>query len=332
MFEEYRDQVWACFQEKKASNGLSPNLNVPSRAALRRECLLVFSERFRETDLETLRIFFTTSSDKRACEKALDQSSAELFRTLNNYVRGETQQPENRIVELLAWLIDFTPRPYSHYRQLRNQGGSVVAEPTPGPETAPGPSGQEPVQPTGGPNPPTLFPVPVEQKDDKEDRPDIDPQEEEELQVFPEGAEHPKKNLRRMKFTGVSRMTYSSVGVLIIVAIYIIIHRPKCMTWKYDRYELVSCEEPPPGALVIPFDDKLFTSFRKITQPDTLTQYSDGKVFYLKYHNKVEFFTMNGFHPVYRDKALKQLTEFIRVKYAGNNRTPVKKVANDYRP
>ncbi|WP_315823473.1 hypothetical protein [Paraflavitalea speifideaquila] len=61
------------------------------------------------------------------------------------------------------------------------------------------------------------------------------------------------------------------------------------MYWAGDHYQPVPCNQKVPNTLVVALDTLLIKNFRKITQPDTITNRAIGLVWYSKINNKVEF-------------------------------------------
>lgn len=51
--------------------------------------------------------------------------------------------------------------------------------------------------------------------------------------------------------------------------------------------------------------------FRRITKPDTITSKAKGYVWYSKIGGKLEYYTSDGVHPLYTDKELKKLTDYM---------------------
>jgi len=92
----------------------------------------------------------------------------------------------------------------------------------------------------------------------------------------------------------------------------------KCMYWDGDEYKLTSCNDKNPKHQLLPVDTVKLKYFKKITQPDTLNvDNSLGNIYYSKYNNEVEFFTMDGVNPN-TGKSLRDATEHMLTKYAGN--------------
>ncbi|MDQ0477118.1 hypothetical protein [Chryseobacterium sp. MDT2-18] len=93
------------------------------------------------------------------------------------------------------------------------------------------------------------------------------------------------------------------------------------MYWNGVEYKLTTAQDRNPKHAVIPLDTVQFKYFKKITRPDTLDLDNGlNKVWYSKYRNKVEFFTMDGTNPD-NHKELKPVSEGILEKYAGKKTT-----------
>ena len=92
------------------------------------------------------------------------------------------------------------------------------------------------------------------------------------------------------------------------------------MYWDTDRYVLLSCRKAGTigiDTLVIPRDPTR-EKLRRIMQPDTLTKSAIGRTWYAKITvDSIEFFNRTGFHPVYPEKKLRPVTEYILKKYVG---------------
>jgi len=89
------------------------------------------------------------------------------------------------------------------------------------------------------------------------------------------------------------------------------------MYWNGTEYRLTTALDLNPKHDVIVLDTVKFKYFKKITRPDTLDADNGlNNVWYSKYQNKVEFFTMDGKNPD-NQKELRPVSERIILKYAG---------------
>ncbi len=97
---------------------------------------------------------------------------------------------------------------------------------------------------------------------------------------------------------------------------------PQCMQWMGTHYEQVECDlNFGPADVVIPRDEVKLAGMRRLEPCDTVTYFRDGKpvVWYDKYKNKVQFFTMPGLHPE-NGRTLKPVTAYIIKKYAAKGK------------
>lgn len=112
MLDDYKNAVIADYHQKKFKGQLSLNLAQPRPGQLREECLLTLNARPEVKDEKIIRDFFNfgaVSNDYSHCIKGFDP---DRLKPLSNFLKGKTEDPDPKNIELLAWLIDFEPRPY----------------------------------------------------------------------------------------------------------------------------------------------------------------------------------------------------------------------------
>lgn len=112
MLSEYKKAVLNAYQKKKNEGQISINLVGLSPKQLRNECINVYKERPSDEDEEILRSFFGSRHITPSYTEIIESIDIDKFRPVKNFIVGKTTKPELRVVELLAWLIDFKPRPY----------------------------------------------------------------------------------------------------------------------------------------------------------------------------------------------------------------------------
>ena len=112
MFADYKAQVILFYKKKRTSGALSLNLLHSTPAKLRAECVAVISERYLNKDENTLKLFFGSKSDMTAYIQAIRKFDADKFKPLDNFLKGITNDTDDKNIELLALLINFEPRPY----------------------------------------------------------------------------------------------------------------------------------------------------------------------------------------------------------------------------
>jgi len=112
MTSEYQSEVIGCYRDMLKAGMLSSNLMSPSPANLKRQCLLVFHTRYSESDNAILKNFFMPYDERLGLDRIMKIFELDRFRPLASYLRGKVDKTDIKNVDLLAWLIDFQPRPY----------------------------------------------------------------------------------------------------------------------------------------------------------------------------------------------------------------------------
>jgi len=139
MFEDYKAQVIALYKKKLAKGELSNNLSSPTEGKLKLECLLVFESRYQEIlDWQILRDFFGLPEERHAFKPLIKKIDRERFKGLKSYLADNKKSPNNKNIELLAFLIDYQPRPY---RFDEFEIDDPITTPTDGDDQADGDSG-----------------------------------------------------------------------------------------------------------------------------------------------------------------------------------------------
>jgi hypothetical protein len=89
----------------------------------------------------------------------------------------------------------------------------------------------------------------------------------------------------------------------------------QCMYWDGSSYHTASCDIQGLGKTVYALDQGKLDRFKKVLRPDTLTKASVGKLWYFKANRKLELFTDSGMHPVYTNRRLLPLSNYLIEKY-----------------
>jgi hypothetical protein len=295
MFIDYQKLVLYTYKQQRDAGSLSLNLKDPTPAKLRKECLVVCSRRYQRKDELVLDAFFNQGADKELVLKAIEKSDIDKFRPLLNFIKESTETPEEKNVELLAWLIDFQPRPHNHltnYEGLTYRGATNINAT----ETE-----QEPEIPG------------VDRKNDGDNRL---------IGVgnSKAGIISRTSNLktRNIIITGVLALS-AALGTYWLwpakTAQMLPPGTSACMYWTGEQYKTIPCSQKVSDTLVIAYDSARLDNFRRITLPDTITILSVGKVFYIKQKGNLEYFTSGGTHPVNPQIRLRPLTSYMYNKY-----------------
>lgn len=121
MFEEYKNEILLEYQSRKELGKLSLNLMELSPGKLRDECIIIYNERPLIEDNEMLRAFFGPLSNSNSYSQLIENIDIDKFKPLIQYLTGITNSTGRKNIELLAWLIDFKPRPNTIW--VINEGG-----------------------------------------------------------------------------------------------------------------------------------------------------------------------------------------------------------------
>lgn len=304
MFVDYAKLVLRSYEEKRVENVLSPRLIHPTPALLKEECMVVFTERYKRKDQGALSVFFGDGSEGEVGLKSIKKFDIDKFRPLVNFLQKKTQNPDKKNIELLAWLIDFEPRPFEYGRRydpdntlLINNAGEKIQE--------------------------------VFDKEELKDKPAF--RDEDELQQHIVSPQSPS-NKNRFIFK-------AKTGIIILIILVVaagfaywvqnekwqtrsslnFITRGACMYWAGDHYEQVSCAKHG-DTLVVALDTFKLKHLKKINLPDTITQNAIGAVWYIKVNGNVEFFTSDGYYPLDPKRKLKPITDYIIQKYIHSGR------------
>lgn len=305
MFDVYQELILRFYENKQRENDLSLNMVNPTPAKIKKECELVCHKRFSRKDGRVLEAFFEEGNDQPAILRAIRRCEADRFKPLIKFLRKETGSTSENNIELLAWLIDFNPRPFEVGRVYNpdEAGGKIIDEGT-------------------HPHDPELNDPEPEMPSGKSAKP------QNEL-YLPEAPA-----LVRVKKKLNFKLIATPVMIAIVVLAGIFIYKEKgntlpmgifagspvhnsghCMYWAGDHYEPTPCTPKRGDTLLVELDSAKLFRLKKIIRPETITKDDIGRVAYIKLDDRIEYYTDTGFHPVYTHKRLKPLTKFMFDKY-----------------
>lgn len=293
-FPDYKSLVLLEYERLKKANNLPLGLLHPSPAKLKKECMEVCSKRFSKKDERVLNDFFGTGADKAVTLDAIKQCDVDKFRPLVNFINRDTVTPDPKIIELLAWMIDFQPRPFDYQTRYsvpdENEnfdGGSIESNPARS-ESEPGDR--------------LLSSTP--------------------LPTAAQAADNVKKT------TGIFKLRNLLFAAILLAmlagAMYWFSNKPsfggshQCMYWSGDRYEPIECSQKKEGVIILALDTVKIKYFRRVTRPDTITYAAISYLWYAKMSNSIEFYTSPGVHPLDLQKRLRPITAYIIDKYVLN--------------
>lgn len=345
MPDDYKKKVIEFYQKKKASNSLSHNLKNPTSARIKKECIVIYKRKNSLRDNDVLIAFFELDDDIGDLTIFLKKSNPEKFKPVDNFLKDITQDPRERTVELLAWLIDFEIDSLVNTVEVTEEKVKKVEDDIKMP----------------------FLPIPISdchaKEGDKEEHSKETSEASDDNSEMPEAEEiqsvfiqdcivedeidlsvgintnepkdvtdvlevaklydnkksvEPHKTIKKLNFiqrTGI----VATLGLIMGVTYWKGIPPDGCMYWTGTEYKAVDCDAQLPNTQILALNQQKLDHFKKITLPDTMTFNSLNKVWYSKINNEVEFFTTKGKHPLKTDRILKPITTHILGKY-GNNR------------
>jgi hypothetical protein len=312
MFEDYKKKVFSTYERMREEGTLSLVLSHPTSAKLREECIRVYDERYNSNDQSILTTFFSSFNSENDHRQIIANTDPDEFKPLVNFLKRKTGKTDNKNIELLAWLINFHPRPSTlFYKSIKTNTAAQNHLSTNIPSEEKGPleiniSNFISSSSDGSEN-------------DISDRHKGSTNSDESLiprKIFDYGAKE------KAIYSSKSFLVFGAFLLLVGIGTYFLWKQhhnasrnplvdERCMVWTGDHYEPVNCDEKVENKLKLPLQFLKLEGFRKIESPDTLTKSSLGKVWYSNIAGKHEFFTDSGKHPVDTIRRLRPLTKYI---------------------
>lgn len=331
LFIDYTDLVLKEYEEKRDSNQLSQRLMHPTTANIRQECLYVYTERTKNGEKEetdTLRAFFGIPPTGKDFSHNIERCNPDKFRPLQNLIKREIKNPALVNVELLAWLIGVTPRPFSHAQKLfenKNEPISTDNAKTETDEKQPGldPAKQnleEPDKVLQATN--AISTTAYLQNEGMSESDDPAPGNQGIITSI-------RKRLAGIATNRKVKIAATIILIIVVLGGGIYFGRQRegakqtaygtlntgCMYWAVDHYEKAPCNEEQKDRLLLPLNEEKIKGFRRIMQEDTITEKSIGKVHYIKRNKTIEYYTTGGNHPIEVTRSLRPLSAYMFDKY-----------------
>lgn len=135
LFIDYTTAVLRDYKIKRGTSEFSARLNNPSPAELRDECEAALDKRYEVEDVRDARIlktFFGDFNNKREALELIKNHPIDRFRPLVKFFKGGIKEPVKKNIDLIAWLIDFHPRPFGHQNTPKGPGKGIYVPTGPG--------------------------------------------------------------------------------------------------------------------------------------------------------------------------------------------------------
>lgn len=297
MFSTYKQVILRTYRDKVHSGGLSLRLQSPTPAGIKEELIYFLQKGYdSKKDQPTLDLFFGHQESLAAYVKAVQRTEIDKFKPVISFLKGMTDNPDDKQVHLAALLINYENRPYEFgkdYSKEREEEELMdIEDPEQTPRIPQNSNNRTISLASDPPNPP-----------------------EESTNMI-----NRKAHFRRFMQSGKRRdLILVPFLVLLIGSGGMIAHKltgdninsKQCMYWNEDHYEAVACATNlGMEAEKIALDTFLLEKFKKITLVDTITERSIGKIWYLKHQKQFDYFTAPGKHPLHKKK-LSPLSAYI---------------------
>ncbi|MEJ5993316.1 hypothetical protein WG904_02710 [Pedobacter sp. Du54] len=309
MFDDFKKAVLNSYAEKKVKNILSDNLINPTRVKLKNECLDILRNRHLKKDDQTIKAFFDPHNKFITHQESIDKFDLDGFQALITFFKRNINIRKEENIKLLAWLIDFEPRPYEFNKKYNipekkesvSKNEKPIDEPILNLLIASAVSWKK----IGLTSLLLILAVVLGlTKYSSVDDETGTPSTKDTFQTT-----NPSPTLSAPNGKNKSNKTNS-----------LSTEKKQCMYWADDHYEPISCDKLLGDTAKVAIDLQKVAHFKKITQPDTLTRNSLGKVWYVKIGGTIEYYTSDGFHPIHTDRKLKKLTDHMLNKYIPSKR------------
>lgn len=116
--ETYKQEILTHYKRGKGGE-LSGYLVEPTPALVKQACIARYSLKTSKEDLKCLKQFFKLK-DGDDVILAIEKTEVSKFKPAVNFFKEEVKNPNHSNLELIAWLINFKPRPLYSYIQTEN--------------------------------------------------------------------------------------------------------------------------------------------------------------------------------------------------------------------
>jgi hypothetical protein len=279
--EEYIKAVKAKYDEAKTGEYSSFLMN-QSPAELKILCLLLFDNGISKQDQEIVAIFFDLNEESSK-RKQMECFDVDKFKPIGNFLKGKTETTRVVNLDLIAFLVDFHPRPFRKFM-----------------------IGKEKLKLTAD--------YSINDSSIKENKKEI---------VFEKkkGVLKEYKKSAFTKRIALGVLVVLVLGSLSYGIKSIFFPNKNCMVWAKNHYQAVEYDKVKDKADVIPLNQEILINFKKISVSDSTTFFKNGDynrplVWYGKSPNKREYqyFNQPGLHPE-TGKTLKPISRYIIKKY-----------------
>lgn len=293
--ESYKREILEQYKRDKGGE-VSIYLTKPTRRQIREACLWLLDKRDSEYDRQILNRFFQFKNEENRFRDIQNFEDGK-FRPVQNFLKEDVQKTDVKNLELIAWLIDFEPRPLSKY--LKSDPCSSVDNET------------------------EFDIIPESSSNISKSPSDIQPE--------PDIEEEKKKKKRRLVITisiafGAVLLTTLTLKNSFFNSNSSTPNENQCMAWADSIYVEVPCAAKPYsqyGTNVESLDEVKLKSLKKV-KVNMATQFFAEKTnkpliwYYKNKDGEIEYYTAPGLHPI-TGKTLREITPYIIQTYVSTH-------------
>ena len=304
-FQDYQRAVTEAYKKKETEGSLPTNLARPTDASLRNECIDEFPSRYSDKDSETFKLLFGKAGNADEYYQKLKLSEPGIFKPLKNFLKGEIKKTQEKNIHLLAWMIDFEPRPFKPV-------DAYMLAPT---DTLTTESLPEPTNATSNdPDTRSEDQTSDANEDAKNNKPstsiDSNPKISTSDKIRIPDNWFPINLFETRKSTAITLFVVSGL------CFFYTVFKPRFMYWNGNQFKSIAFYETVDSqAFIVPFDPVRFNHLKKLTNLKLIRRSSIGTVHYSKIDTTVEFYTTGGKNPEDTTRWLDPMTEYMYKKY-----------------
>ncbi|GAA3594371.1 hypothetical protein Q4Q39_06745 [Flavivirga amylovorans] len=290
--ETYKKGILEKYKLEKTRE-LSSYLFNPTPGLIKEACEVVFEKRKADNDIRILRNFFKPKENENILS-AIHRIETTKFKPVVSFLKEDTKDPNSSTLELISWLVDYSPRPFFEYLQKgsADELGYLSSD---------------------------AF------KDINQKNEDLISTGTSGVKIEKEDVE--KKGTKRRK----KIIRFIVLGSIILVMFFtkdfinkepVNLFENRCMAWAKNQYEKVPCNlalHKKYGTTIEPYDSKKIANFKKVEvtmKTDFFVEETNKPlIWYTKNKDgEIEYFTSPGLHPI-TGKTLDEITPYIIQKY-----------------
>jgi hypothetical protein len=339
MFSTYKQALLRKYLQHKSAGTLPLMLQSLTPASVKDYLIQYLESKYEpRKDEKTLEAFFGLKENVAAYAASVGKTDIDKFRPVINFLNGKTPNPDDKQIHLAALLIGFE-RPYqfgkdysldSNSESVNVENGFIQQDLDNQQKEMEAGKGCNVSLDDGQNTKDKIVKERFDLGEIEDDREGILQSSSQPLGLFNSsnsGDSVSKKKSNNSKKNGwdiwrdgnsiIKAILFSMVIIAIFLGLIFSglitedLSGKQCMRWKEDRYVAVMCDASlEEGIEKVAIDTFLLNHFRMITQTDTITRRSIGKLWYLKHQKHFDYFTISGKHPIYRRK-LSKLSEVI---------------------